>query len=398
MVPAMLMIGCEAWMREHPMGRWEELVKPMLGMSVDVVDGIGDREHQGFLEVPPEALPLLGWEFDRGSDQSSLHLTVMRASSSSHRSACVGRGLQVKVILPIFKDEKSKDAVTYHPWQWDVAIFHWSGWDDLHLLPYIFHSLQGFPGDLAKSLGEDVPLSDVLQMLDKDYGVIMTFDTLSKELYSLKQGSGENIAEFGVHLSQQVQILQSEYPGRIQPEHVEELKHDHFCEGLNPEYQQMLAHKVDGEHPASYSNVLLAAWKLERWAEAIDPPPPKTAVTSGLNMMILRCQGICFPHISWKATVLSLVKLQPSEMMRLRKIPVQSRKEKARQSLQVMKMLKKCQMEQEEQIIPWSISFASPRWLSYIKRRTGTALGVGALITSYETVWKTLANLPRKWI
>ena len=32
---------------------------------------------------------------------------------------------------------------------------------------------------------------------------------------SLKQGSGENVAKFGVCLSQQVQIPQSEYPGKF---------------------------------------------------------------------------------------------------------------------------------------------------------------------------------------
>ena len=79
----------------------------------------------------------------------------------------------------------------------------------------------------------------------------MTFDALNKGLYPLKQGSGGNVAEFGVCLSQQVQILQSDYPGRIQLEQVEEMKHDHFYQGLNPEYQQMLAHKVYAEHPAS---------------------------------------------------------------------------------------------------------------------------------------------------
>ena len=46
-------------------------------------------------------------------------------------------------------------------------------------------------------------------MLDEHYGIVMTFDTLSKELYSLKEGSGENMADiWDVHLSQQVQILQ----------------------------------------------------------------------------------------------------------------------------------------------------------------------------------------------
>ena len=92
------------------------------------------------------------------------------------------------------------------------------------MLSYVFRSLQGFPGDLAKSLGKDATLGDVLQMLDEHYGMVMTFNALSKELYSLKQGMGENVAELRVHLSQQVQILQMEYPGRIQQEYVEEVK------------------------------------------------------------------------------------------------------------------------------------------------------------------------------
>ena len=33
-------------------------------------------------------------------------------------------------------------------------------------------------------------------MLDKHYGVVMMFNALSKELYSIKQGSKENMAEF----------------------------------------------------------------------------------------------------------------------------------------------------------------------------------------------------------
>ena len=77
---------------------------------------------------------------------------------------------------------------------------------------------------------------------------MVTFNALSKELYSLKQGFGENVAKFRVCLSQQVQILQLEYQGRIQQEHMEEMKQDCFYEGLNPKYWHMLAHKVDAPH------------------------------------------------------------------------------------------------------------------------------------------------------
>ena len=89
-----------------------------------------------------------------------------------------------------FKDEKTKDAVTYHLWRSDVTIFCCSGWDDQHLLPYVIQSLLGFPRDLARSLGDDATLIDTLQTLDECYGIVMMFDTLSKELYLLKQDSG----------------------------------------------------------------------------------------------------------------------------------------------------------------------------------------------------------------
>ena len=190
----------------------------------------------------------------------------------------------MKINLLIFKDEKTKDTVPYHLWKWDIAIFHCSGLDDQHLLLYIFWLLQGFPGDLVRSLGEDATLTDIFQMLDEYYGMMMTFDALSREFYSPKQGSIENVAEFRVHLSHQIQILQSEYPERIQQEHVKEMKGDHFYKGLNPEYQHMLAHKVDGEHPTSYSDLLLAAQNLERWAKARDPLLPKTTMTGGSNV------------------------------------------------------------------------------------------------------------------
>ena len=54
---------------------------------------------------------------------------------------------------------------------------------------------------MAQSLGEDATLSDVLQMLYKHYGVVMMFDTLSKEFYSLEHRFREKVVEYEVHLS-----------------------------------------------------------------------------------------------------------------------------------------------------------------------------------------------------
>ena len=94
-----------------------------------------------------------GGSLDQGSEHRSHQLTWTGGCGGSYQAGRAGRGLRVKVNLPIFKDETIKDAVTCHSWQWDIAIFcHW-GWNDWHFLPYVFQSLQGFPGDLARLWG-----------------------------------------------------------------------------------------------------------------------------------------------------------------------------------------------------------------------------------------------------
>ena len=53
----------------------------------------------------------------------------------------------MKVNLPGFKDEKMKDAVTYHSCgSQDMTIFHCSGWNDQHLLPYVLQVAIRVPG------------------------------------------------------------------------------------------------------------------------------------------------------------------------------------------------------------------------------------------------------------
>ena len=110
------------------------------------------------------------------------------------------------------------------------------------------------------------------------------------------------MAEFGVFLSQQVQILQIDYPGRIQQELVEDVKWDCFYKGLSSNYQWMLAHKVDGENSVTYSKLLFAAWKLERQVEVRDPFLPKTMTVWISNVTCSHLQGNLFPFRKLKGS------------------------------------------------------------------------------------------------
>ena len=310
--------GCKAC-RKMPLKRgWQMVMWVIMGLSgemlilsmwVEVEDVIEDKAPQDCwymllvdLLLQGEGVPIeevirvtISWLWWEGL-----------GSRESNWARRAGRGMRIKVNLLIFKDEKTKDTVTYHSWRWDIAIFHCSGWDNQHLLPYIFWSLKGFPGDLARSLGKDATLTSVLQTLDKHYGMVMTFNALSKELTSFRQGSGENMVEFGVHLSQQVWIFQSEYPGRIQQEQVEEMEWDHFYKGLNPKYWHMLAHKVDAKHPlATQSWSLPRSWKDGQKPEILcsqRPPQLEDWMLTGHRHL-----GICFPLGGWMATIPSLL-------------------------------------------------------------------------------------------
>ena len=87
----------------------------ILSVLIKVVGSAEDKKDHDFLEtllvVHP---PLGGGSSDWGSDQSCQQLTMMRASRERNQPVWAGRSLRVKVNLPIFKDEKMKDAVTYH--------------------------------------------------------------------------------------------------------------------------------------------------------------------------------------------------------------------------------------------------------------------------------------------
>ena len=87
---------------------------------------------------------------DKGSEWSSHQSTMTRGSRESNQAGREGKGLRMKVNLPTIKDKKTKDTVTCHSLQWDIAIFHHSHCDDHHLLPYILQfdrgSLWTLPG------------------------------------------------------------------------------------------------------------------------------------------------------------------------------------------------------------------------------------------------------------
>ena len=89
----------------------------------------------------------------------------------------------MKINLPIFKDEDTKDAVTYQSLRWDLMVHHHAGCRVYTLLPYAIRSLQGYSGELIQSCGMDITLDDVLMILDEHYNNVKELDVLNQEWF-----------------------------------------------------------------------------------------------------------------------------------------------------------------------------------------------------------------------
>ena len=152
----------------------------------------------------------------------------------------------MKINLPVFKDEDTKDAVTYQSWRWDLTVYWHVGCRDHTLLPYAIQSLQGYPGGLVWSSSTDITLNDVLTILDEHYNNVKALDTLNRELFQLWMADKETILDWDVHLSRHLQVLAASLPDHFSPDWVAELKRDHLYGGLPKCLKMMVAYLKAG--------------------------------------------------------------------------------------------------------------------------------------------------------
>ena len=123
----------------------------------------------------------------------------------------------VKINPAVFKDEVTKDAITYQSWYWDITVYQ-VGCQDCTLLPYVICSLQGYPGELVRSSGIDVMLDDVRTMLDEHCNNVKALDSLNQEFHQLRMGKKETVLDWGVCLSMHLQVLAASFSDRFLPD------------------------------------------------------------------------------------------------------------------------------------------------------------------------------------
>ena len=173
--------------------------------------------------------------------------------------------------LHLFKDEDTKDAVTYQSWHWDLTVCWHAGCIDCTLLPYVIHSLQGYPGELVRSSGANITLGDVLTILDKHDNNVKALGALNQELFQLQMGEKETVSEWQVCLSRHLQALVASFPKRFLPGHMAKLKQDCFHGGLHKWLKAMMAYLKVTPGVRMYSDYICNVREAEK-EEAVETP------------------------------------------------------------------------------------------------------------------------------
>ena len=123
------------------------------------------------------------------------------------------------------KDEDTRDAITYQSWALglDSVLLHWVS--RLHPPPLCHLFVTRLLGELVRRLGMEITLDDIFTILDKLYNNVKALDALNQELC---MGEKETVSGWEVCYQDTCKILAASFLECFPPDHVAELKCDHF--------------------------------------------------------------------------------------------------------------------------------------------------------------------------
>ena len=89
--------------------------------------------------------------------------------------------------MPIFKTMDLNADITYTIWKFDVEVWL-DEYDEVSMMPHIYHSLQGYPGKWVRSLkeGQNISVHYLLRQMDTAFGKVRDDDSMIRSLYEMR--------------------------------------------------------------------------------------------------------------------------------------------------------------------------------------------------------------------
>ena len=136
--------------------------------------------------------------------------------------------------MPMFKTIDLNTDVMYTIWKFDIE-----GWldqyDEVSMIPHIYHSLQGLPGKWVHTLeeGQNISAHELLRQMDTIFGSVQDYDSMIRSLYKIHQKETESVEEYMLRINEAVAILHQAHP-ECMSDQGKNLRWDRFYHGLLP--------------------------------------------------------------------------------------------------------------------------------------------------------------------
>ena len=139
--------------------------------------------------------------------------------------------------LPLFRDSKKEDAITYMDWCWQVQALIDRGILARRVRDLVMEALEGPPKSdaLAEYNQGDKSLKEILGVLDKVYGGQTSYIALQSELCNMQQAYGESAKAFYQRMTLIIVQIQEKHAGRLKEEELANTAKDAFYNGLREE-------------------------------------------------------------------------------------------------------------------------------------------------------------------
>ena len=151
----------------------------------------------------------------------------------------------------------------------------------------MFKAMEGIAKDHAANIDQYGVLTalEILEGMDRLYGVSMTFQSLNAALCGLQQRATETCGDYYDHFTQITVLLQKRHLNCFCPGELARMSKDRFYTGLRTEHRPMVVHLKD--HPNSNPLDLLAALMENKQNDALAnaryPPATSSKTAAGVR-------------------------------------------------------------------------------------------------------------------
>ena len=167
----------------------------------------------------------------------------------------------------------------YDQWRYDVKMLQMGNHEPQSLRYEVIRSLTGVPGNRVRDLGLDATVDDMIRKLDTHYCPALTYEGLTRNLYSIAQKGKETVCDYDGRLGRAMAMLRMEFPEQYRQENVEDKRRRLFFEGLRGDLQNAITYLMDAHPPATYEQLLQGA----RHAERRNPDPNRQVSAAPTN-------------------------------------------------------------------------------------------------------------------